>query len=326
MIVHFFRNNPTLQLILIFLLSVLLWLPSFISPNQMITGAVVTPVYNIIFKTLYGYSFLQILIAYILLLFNAILLNNIYTEKGLLPKNNYLIAMVYIVLMSYSSNLQTLNPVLISNVLIILSLYMLIKTFDSDDSFQQILNASVLLSVSSFIYFPSIIIFFLIWISFIVYRTFSWREWLISLTGFLIPYILVTSYLFLTDKLSIKAAEYLTFVKGFQILNNFPGVSIYYYIFWSFIALVLIITFYKFISSLNEKLVSIRKHSIIIIWLLIFSIAISFTFKLNYIINGSIIFLPLSIIIAQYFSGAKKMLMKEIMFTIIIAIIILIKI
>jgi hypothetical protein len=291
----------------------------------MINGTVATPLYNMFFKVLEGIPLLQVGIAFILLLFNAILLNSIYTEKGLLPKNNYLIALVYIILMSYTNQLLNLNPVLISNAMIILSLYMLIKTFDAEFPFQQILNASILISVSSLIYFPSLIILILVWISFIVYITFSWREWTISIIGFFIPYILVISYLYLTDKLAIKALEYFNYLKDFQIFGNFQSVDIFYYIFWSFIAFILIITFFKFLSSLNEKVVSIRKHSILIMWLLIFSVFISFTFKDNYIINVSIIFLPLSIIIAQYFSGTKKMLLKEIFFSIMIAIIILIR-
>lgn len=324
MIIHFFRNNPTFQLIIIFILSVLLWLSSFINPVPMIYGTVTTPLYNIIFEYLAGVPVLQVVIAYIILLFNAALLNNIYTEKGLLPKNNYLIALVYIILMSYTDSLQNLNPVLISNVLIILSLYMIIKTYDAEDSYQQILNASILISVSSFIYVPSVLIFFIIWISFALYRTYSWREWIISIIGFSIPYIFIVSYLFLTERLSIKFTEYKLYFKSFSVFQNFPKEEVYYYIFWAFIALILIISFYKFIISLNEKVVSIRKHSMVLIWLLLFSIIISTTSNYNFIINGSVIFLPLSIIIAQYFSTNKKMLLKEIFFTILIVLIFLI--
>jgi hypothetical protein len=291
----------------------------------MINGTVVTPLYNLIFEFLDGITFLQVIIAFALLLFNSILLNNIYTEKGLLPKNNYLIALIYIVLMSYSNALLNLNPVLISNVLIILSLYMIIKTYDAEDSYQQILNASMLFSISSFIYFPSVVLFLLILISFLVYRTFSWREWVISLIGFSIPYILAISYLYLTDELIVKSNEYVNYFKAFPLFQNFPKVAIIYYIFWSFIALMLIITFFKFISSLSEKVVSIRKHSSIIVWLLLFSIVISTTLKYDFIINGSVIFLPLSVIIAQYFANNKKMLLKEIFLTIIIALILLVR-
>ena len=166
------------------------------------------PLYEILAKPLNNFHYLATLIAFILIVCEAFLLNYIVNENEILTKPSFLPALFYIVFMSNDSTLLMLHPLLFANFFLLLAINKIISSYRKDNAFSNAFDAGILLSLSTLFYFPCIVFLPILGIGFILFRPFNWREWIISFIGILLPYSFVFTYYFwnnlLGDWLNIK--------------------------------------------------------------------------------------------------------------------------
>ncbi len=317
MLIKFFKSNYLLQIHIFFLVGILLWLGAFIHPHSIVEiNNNVNPFYTVIYNFFKGKNILNVIIALLLLFIEAIILNFTVSNNKLTKKNTFACAFIYFLLMSFSPDLLTLHPVLIANFFLILALNMVFKIYGKRDAFAEVFNASFLISIASFFYFPAIFFILLIWLSFLVYRLQTWHEFVISILGLILPYIFLASYYFWIDKLGFFVDMYLSFFYNPESIvfnyNTFESVSI------GFITILLFFSIINFLFRYNENLISIRKKIAVIILLLLVSILSLIYANGLCKFNESIIFIPVSVLITFYLSFVKRKFWAKTIFTLLI--------
>jgi hypothetical protein len=316
MFIKFFKSKSLILIIALFVIAVFLWIDIFINDLAPFTSEKSMPLFNFIFNLFGSLKWLIVITAFGLLFFQTIILNNLATDNEFPSKNTYLPALVYIVLMSSSVNTYPIHPVLFSNFFLLVALNIIFELYGKNESYTDVLNISLLISIASLFYFPCIFFLLLFWISFIVYRIFSLREWVISIVGIILPYIFLGLYYFWNDKLVLRIADYQKFISNIkQISIKF---STYQIVLYSIIGAILILAFYSLLTRSREKAIKNRKFNSIIFWFLILAV-VSIIFSSTYSsFHFGIAFIPASLLISNYLIQCKRNWWAELVFTILL--------
>ncbi|MFT5780066.1 MAG: hypothetical protein ACI837_003027 [Crocinitomicaceae bacterium] len=125
----------------------------------------------------------------VLILLNAILLNNIFNRNGFMEKNNYVSSLLYVVCKSFFHSFYFLSGFGIAETLLILALFQLYKLDQNTDGRRAVFNASFLIGLGATFY-PIMItcipfLFSMIW----VLRPFIFRESALAVIGFALPLV-----------------------------------------------------------------------------------------------------------------------------------------
>ncbi|MDZ4203709.1 MAG: hypothetical protein U1C46_02710 [Bacteroidales bacterium] len=319
MLISTFRSGYIINIILFFCVSVLLWLDAFIRPPAMI----VENNFGLIYQ---NFNFLaslpphvSVLIAFLLLMGEAILLNSIVADNPVFSKSTFLPALVYVILMSYLPRQLTIHPILVANFFLILSLKNITQCYRKTNAFKESFNASFWIAVASMIHFPLVLMIVFVWMAFIIYRISTWREWVISFIGFLTPYFLLLSYYFLTDGLRNFATFFM------EQWNRFTKITISLsnelFLFWLLFGLIIGVSFFKMMTMRGEKLIIIRNTFTVLIVMFFSCLAIVLSSGSDPINLLHLLFPPSAIIITYYFIETRKLFFPELFFSLLLIII-----
>ncbi|MCH7534460.1 MAG: hypothetical protein IH948_01695 [Bacteroidetes bacterium] len=197
MIIDFFKSDHPRATFLLPLVIVGFWIFPFLSLRP-VSDSVDMPLYELIHNLL-GNSYVSIVFAMLLLFVEALLLNKVVMSKKVFSKKSYLPALLYIVLMSSFPAMLYLNPVIIANLFLILSLRKLFNIDKESDFLSDIFDASLFIGIASIIYLPSIVfILFVLYCLFILRRG-DMKEKLIAIVGLIVPFAYVFTYYFWFD-------------------------------------------------------------------------------------------------------------------------------
>jgi hypothetical protein len=312
MFLRLFRSHTNVQLVLFFIAALLLWSDGFYHMRPAIPGNDISPLYTLLFSWTANLPFAGVIAAFLLLLLEAILLNQILALSGITVKNNYLPAFIYMILFSYSPDLLCMHPVIPANILLIIAMRMIWNAERHERSYQDIFTAAIFISLSVLFNIYYLILIPVIWIALIIYRTFTWREWLIAFIGVITPLIYNCFVLFWHDQLYTTGMEYLSFFKSIRFLSaHYPHAAMSYVI-CSMILILSVPSFIRFLSTISEKVISIRKVSMTIVWIFLLSVFLFLIIPNEPAIMGSVALLPLSIFIASWLQSGKKFFWREI--------------
>ncbi len=266
---------------------------------------------------------LYTIIAFVLLVVEAILLNNILAEYKIAPKTSYMTAFLYILFMSSTPVMLTLHPFLISNGFVILLLTMLLRIKTKEEGYKEIFICGLLIGISSLFYFKSIGLILIVWIFLLIFHTFSWREWIISIIGLATVYIYLFAYFLLSDQLSMVLYQYRNVFSVLTFGRYSLSFSVFQYITSAIIGLLLLVSFTKMFVISREKIIYVRKVFNVIFWLFLLN-SLSMLFLItNFIYEFSYLLLPITILTSYYYLSLKKLLFGEIMMWLLIISVIL---
>ena len=161
---------------------------------------------------------LNICIATLIVLVQAVLFNRIINNHGLLAKPSYLPALLYITGSSLFLQFLILSPPLICNFLLIWMMDKFMKIGKSSKAMMMMLDLGMIIAIGTLIYFPFIVLLLMLWLSLMLYRSFNWREWIAGLIGFLTIFFFIAVYYYWNDNIN-------QFYKIWKPLtNSFPSV------------------------------------------------------------------------------------------------------
>lgn len=314
MFVKTFRNDYLLQLVLLAIISILLWLPAFISPPTPITTGFDTPIYKVIYESLSSLKALSTVLAFVLVIIQGLIINSIFSSNQLSPSTTFFPAFIYVLLLSSNYALMTISPLLILNTFIILAIYFLFRSFDKSEGLDEVFCSSLFVSLAFLTFKPSILIILWIWLSLLNYRFYKWRYWIISLLGFLTPIIFVITYYFIVDKLAAKA---LAFTDKTNLLPNFfVDVQPIDFVFYAVIGFLGIISLMNLLSSKADNNINYRKKTNILV---IFA-SIAILPGLYSLGNDYLIFFlapSLSYLFFHFINAKRKLIYSNIIFSIL---------
>jgi hypothetical protein len=314
MFLKLFVSRQQVIIILILILSAAFWLPSIINYNHtlFVFDFYPVPVYNSFKFFEYYDTRVTVIISLILLLLSGFLLVRLNAQFFFIPTRTQLPAFFYIFICSSFIPLHRFNPVLISNIFLIFAIFRIFSSFKKEQICYNYFDSALLISVGSLFYFNMIFMIAVVWIGLIILRPFIWREWVFTIIGIAVPYILLFSCYYLLDldieNLLDTYKSYLTHF-SYDINFNLPYlVIVIYYL------LMLVISSIYMISVYAVKKIYSRKYFMFFLWLFIVSVAI------YYIVPSAgyemiiVAALSISFLFAHFFVSVKPTWLNRVLF------------
>ena len=244
------------------------------------------------------YSFILLFFCFIITFLHSIGLNNLIYEKDVIKKPNFVIAFVFLLL---NTTFVTNHKMILFSFGLLLFLYYLLSLYKQKQPFTLVFNAGIILSILS-IYIPNILVFFsVILFSCVIFRNISWRIIVLCILSLSLPYIFLWTYQIVINKdLYIPELSFTIPSLSFDFLNIF----LYQKIWCCVIVIVSLLSVYELFRWMYKKSIRSRESFIIILFYLLISV-LTFLFSKN---NETLIFIfiPLSIIIGNFFVYYKK--------------------
>lgn len=262
------------------------------------------PIGTWIIEKALNYPFLGRIINLILILLIAIQVKTISSSSDIIPRNSYLPATLISILLLFSSGTGYFACTLTVVLLLAYALHNYINMFGKQRPYLQVLNASMCIAVSSMI-FPGTSIFILfLWFGLLTYSVNSWREWIITIIGFVLPFFYMLFLFFWNDNLMYIFNIYSQLGSSFKIFFSQPPIEEIISICLLFLLYLMVML--KFINEASDKVISMRKR----MWLVF---QFSFITILAVVISGDyfylmlpILFIPISIMLAYSIHTQKK--------------------
>ncbi len=293
MLIRFFKKNNPSSYILLPLFALVLWLVGFFS-----------------------FHFIATLLAFLLIISEAFLLNYIVNKSEILTKPSFLPALFYIVFMSYDNAMLTLHPFIFSSLFIMLAIYKLASSYQKYTAFSNAFDSGILFSISTLFYFPSVLFLPLLGIGFILFRPFNWREWVISFLGVLLPYIFVFSYYFWNDIPGNWWDIKVPFPHLLEQPELAPSKSSYFMLGISL--LIVLFSFGKLFTGFGGASQKNKKGILLLLWFSAFALLSVFIAVKVSIHSFSALAIPASVFCANYFLKIKKEWWGELLFLLLL--------
>lgn len=322
MIINQHRKFTPINIILVCIIGSLLCLAVISHLPEVLEPVVLEPAINNLLGLSIGGGLTPItnvLVALILTLLQAFLLNKIISHYNFFSKPNFLTALMYMSLVSMFLPFLILSPTLICNFIAIWMLSKLFNIYKQSDVKGLMFDLGIIVAIGSLIYFPFIVMLLLLWIALIIFRPFIWREWVTPLLGFINVYFLLGVLYYWLDRF----AEFKAIFSPFNnpLPTSFPlDYHDYLVVIPIGIALLLFLAILK--DQYFRSIVHIRKSFQLLFYmiiLIILSFYLSETININHFLLCAP---PLAIYLAYYFTYAKTKWLYESLYLIIIATII----
>jgi hypothetical protein len=321
----FLKISKSKQPLLVFFIPViglLLWLkaifgywpnlPFDYSSHQM-------PLFSIIEEVLHNLASFSCLISCILVIICAVLLNRLNIKFILIAERTYLPAIFYIILSSSYYQIQKLNPALFSSVFLLFAIERVLDTYKLEHLAYEIFDAAFFIGVASLFHFNAIYFVIYIWAGLIIMRPFYWREWVYSVLGIVVPYIILFSIYYLAD---IHFDKVWTPIKYSFIETNHAQLNYQNFILFGYFIFIFIAASIHMVGTFPViKILARRAFNLLLIffWLsvIIWIFIPGASFEMLYIAS-----IPVSLLFSHYFVTVKSKFIYEIFFDLLVLMII----
>ncbi len=319
---NFKEQNP-LVLILSLIILILLWLNTIINHTHINESLLFgqSVFFTAFLRNTQSFPFLFYLIPILSIIIQFFIILRFNVKFILLESKTYLPAFLFVLLSSSLIPLQNLYPVYIVSPFILFSIYTLFTTYKRDKPFSAIFSSAFLIAISSLFYHFTVYYIIFIWISLFIIRKFNLREFLISVLGLSIPYILTAGYLFVFKEIGILTKS-ITLV--YTNINETSLLHTPSYIFLAIVTILLIISIIFSFNGKNIKKISARTYFKSLIIFLLTSMGLFLIF--HDISLFIIVLLPVCFLISIFFLTWRNKVFLEILFILLLMSIIYIQV
>lgn len=255
------------------------------------------------------------LIALVLTVIQALLLNGVVNRFNLVGRSSFLPALMYITLASLMLPFLVLSPILICNFLSVWMADKLLSIYRRTEIKPLMFDLGMIVALGSLVYFPFIVMLLLLWFSLMIFRPFNWREWVAIPIGFASVYFLLGVIYLWFDRMDAFYEIWLPLTYQFPTSIH---IDIYDYLVLLPVVAILVLFVIALRKNLFKSVVHIRKSFQLLFAMFILA-AISFYLNANWSINHFLLAAPpLAIYMSYYFSYATKRWFYESLFGILL--------
>jgi hypothetical protein len=267
------------------------------------------------------YYYFSAVSATFFVLLQAYLVNFITTKNSILNKDSFLPGLFFVLLNSLYPQQLFLSPQLIGNLFIILMFNRLCNLYQSEKPLYVVLDSGLYLGLSILFNYDTLVYLPFILISVVLMTNFNIRFLLSSIFGILLPVYLLGVLFFLNDNLNdfiLIVNQSLTRAYLNQININWLKL-----IPWLLISIIVLISGISLRANYFKNKVKNRRILFTIALFIAISILLVLIEDQNIIFGICHLSVPVSIIMANYFLSHKLAILKETLFSILIALAIL---
>jgi hypothetical protein len=318
MLLRFLSDNRLPTAVFIFLIAFLLWLPGFLSPETTAFNFPVKamPLYDIVSDLLKAKVLASKIIAFLFILFQGFLVVRLNVKFILIQQRTFLPALFFLLLVSFYFPHLQFSKYLFGSMAILLILDILFSSYKKETHSWKFFEAGLVLGIAALFYARIIYFFPFIWITQLILRPPSWREWIFPVVGFMVPVIFVLAVRFLIglDPWAIGEIFY-------DNLNNFYfsfRFILPYIIISSFIFIIVVLASGYMLRVYQFRKIYIRNYYLVFFWLFLLSL-ILFAFLTRF--DPGVIYvtaIPVSFLLSNYFINARKSWGNRLLFTLLI--------
>lgn len=322
MILHILKSNRAVNYLLIPLLAVVVWLESLIYPEiySFYPGETQNLLYQPVSWLFKDAAFLQSMASLVVLLALAFIVLQINNRYSFIRVRTMLPAPLFIIMISGLVDLHTQHPVYYAAFFVLLAIHRFFSAFDKVKPYSAIFDAGLSLGIAALFYFNIVVLFpaFLFSIP-ILAREIRWREFVISILGFVLPFVFAISYAFVTDQLMeiLKIFKINTITSNNHFIENIP-----LQIYLGFLIILTLLGSIKIIQQYDSKKVSTRKFFTVFFLIFVTSLA-SFTFIPATSQEMLVItIIPVTFLVSNFFVFLKSRFWGELLFSLLLIIVI----
>lgn len=207
----FFKHSYIPQHVVIILLAIVLWLPTFISKSAFFIGDDNTPLYNLIVSIFDFSPFLVNLITFAVFVVALFLFNSVLSANRLVNKYSTVGSLTFLLMMCSTPDLHVCYPFILACPFILMAMHTLFLIYQTDNPENYMMNIGYFIAIASLFYYPSVFLMIWILISFIILGFRELRQLLIPVVAFMIVNAIVMGIEFLIGDYDQLIESYLLF-------------------------------------------------------------------------------------------------------------------
>ncbi|MFH1936286.1 MAG: DUF6427 family protein [Bacteroidota bacterium] len=311
MLIRYFKSSFPGQFVTIGVVGLLLWGVGAIDPPLMPPPDGPVPLYGLLYSWFSGFPYVAMILGFLLVIIQAVWLNYIVSRHDLVPNNTSLAALLFLLFLSLFPSYLTLTPVNITTFFLLFILRAILKAYHQTEPIEMVYTAGFFVALSSFFYLPSLLFYGFLLFCFLVYRSFKWREWLSSLIGLVTPFLYLVMFYFLTDRLSGLFDLYTGFFGQVTMIpqqvewNN-----------WFLLCLLGLFTLLGLgdtIRHIREKTVEPRKKSVVLLWMLFWSMLTILFAKSLHLYHLGLLSVCLAVFVTNFYMHLRRSFWLELL-------------
>jgi len=313
-----FRTTNPINLLLLFAYTFFMRIPILLHPPERLNFEFLEPYTKFMIQIPIGDDFSilsNVMIAGIIVYIQAVIFNRIINNHALMAKPSFLPALLYITGASLFEPFLILSPVLICNFLLIMIMDKLLKMGKSSNAIMIMFDVGMFIALGTLMYFPFVVMLLIIWLSLLLYRSFSWREWVSGLVGFLSITFFLAIFYYWNDNLGMFYKIWL------PLKNKFPSAfKIQYndYLVLVPVSIMMVLAMIQLRENFFRSFISTRKAFQMLFFMFLIAI-LSFYTKPNFKLYHFLLCVPPgAVLLAYYFSNATKRWFYESLFLILV--------
>lgn len=182
----FFKHSYLTQHIVIIVMAIILWLPTFITKSAFFIGDDNTPLYNV-FVSAFDFSpFLVDLIVFAVFIVSIFLFNSVLSANRLVNKYSTVGAFTFVLMMCSAQNLHICYPFILAAPFILMAMHTLFLIHQTENPENYMMNIGYFIAIASLFYYPSVFLMLWVLVSFLILGFRELRQLLIPFVSFLI--------------------------------------------------------------------------------------------------------------------------------------------
>lgn len=301
--IRLYKTGYIFHAVSIIIIAILIWLPSILSRQTVVIDNSLPPLYTLYFF-IFGSSYLvNLIISLLLVVFSGLIINQIIIANDISGKTTML-GMFFFVLLNISMvSFVVMNPFLWTSFFLMLMLNELFKLPKTEISIPVIFNASLYLGLASLFYYPVLIIIFVIWVSLMIFRINSWREYVIVLLGVSLPLFFTFIWYYLNDT---QELFFSTIRSSFNFDFTILSIPVFDLVIVILLLGLILPSILKLAGSMMDKSIILRQKLTVTIWLYVVSFIILLLFE-KQSNTGLLLSIPTTIILTNYSLGIRRL-------------------
>lgn len=258
----------------------------------------------------------NVLVSMGIVLIQALILNRVVNAHNLLGKPSYLPALLYVTGTSLFLPFQILSPALLCNFLLIWVINKFLGIHKQGGAISGMYDTGMIIGIGTIIYFPFIAMVLTLWLCLMIFRPFSWREWVSGLVGFMTIFFFIGVFYYWNDALDKFYQIWLPLTTRFPTRLN---INVYNYLVLIPVIVIMILAGLHLRQRFFRSFVQVRKSFQLLLLMFVVA-ALSFYLKADHPLYHFILMVPMgAVFMAYYFLNASVRWFYEGMYIVLLA-------
>ena len=310
MLTRLFRSTQISALVVLGVLALVMGWVSY-SFHFRIVPSNNTPFYNLILRF---YSGLPVSVYFItvmiLVISQALHFNWILNKHEVLYKASWMPAAVYLLISTILPPFFWFQPLIFANSILLFAIDKLFYLYKNEYPLAFEFDSCFLMALASLFYFPLIIFIVFYIVSILILRPFSWRDWIVGILGFGLPFFFAFVYYFWNNMLMSFYER--VFISGIKRQIELHSVFVQGYTFTLvLVAVVSALAIIRLRANFYKNVSKTRLNQQVTIFYFACAVLTILVSREELLYRFCILSLPLSIFIAYYLLSGKRIIIAE---------------